>query len=192
THVGDNEIDAEEVGAGKHEAAVDCDRLAGALEQQHVEAEFAEAAERYDFYRFHALSDVQRGRGARAAQLLLRIFCHAAARLDNSSDALGEFLAVFAAQALDVDRLVADDLDFAAFEAPLFAPDDAPAAADRDRHDRRSRFHREQERAALEASQASAYAARPFGKDHDRNAGGELRLGLRQARHRRRAVGSVD
>src|SRR5581483_10410626 len=54
--IGDDESDAEEIGAGEHQAAVDRDRLAAVFQQQHVEPEFAEAAERYDFYRLHLLT----------------------------------------------------------------------------------------------------------------------------------------
>src|ERR1043166_2852605 len=190
--IGDHEIDAEEVGAGEHEAAVDRDRRAGAFQQQHVEAEFAEAAERYDSYRFHALSDVQRRRGARAVQMLLRLAGGAGARLDDAAHALGERGAVFRAEPFENDRLVHEDFDLAAFQPPLFAAEDAPAAADRDRHDRRFCLHCEQKRAALEVSQTPANAAVAFGEDHHRDARGELRPGLRQARHRRRAVGAVD
>src|SRR5581483_2242348 len=138
------------------------------------------------------LRDVQGRRGARAVRVLLRIAGDAAARFDQAAHPLRELLAVFGAEAVGPNRIVHEDFDLAAPEPPFLAAENAPAAVDRDRHDRRFRFHREQEGAALEISQTAAGAARAFGKDDDRYARGELRLRFRQARHRRGAVGAVD
>ena len=48
-YVGYDEVDSKQIRSGEHYAAVDRDRRVSVLEQHHVEAEFAESAERYNF-----------------------------------------------------------------------------------------------------------------------------------------------
>ncbi len=49
-YVGNDQIDAQKIGARKHEAAIDSDGSVAVFDQHHVEAELAQTTERYDLH----------------------------------------------------------------------------------------------------------------------------------------------
>ena len=59
-HVGHDEVDAEHLLVGEHQAAVDDDDLVPVLEDVHVLADLADAAERHDAQRAAAIQPMRR------------------------------------------------------------------------------------------------------------------------------------
>ncbi len=49
-YVGNDQIDAQKIGARKHQAAIDSDGGVAVFDQHHVEAELAQTTERYDLH----------------------------------------------------------------------------------------------------------------------------------------------